>query len=310
MILRLLQRHGHRPLVLVDGGTTRIGILQEGRTAQAVHRRTDRCQHGPDRCCCPLIPAFWRWPDRCTHRGSTHRPASARPPPLGDQLQPAEEPSILGADQGLYREHPLTFPNSLHALVKRPFPRAEPPPRRHLADRWLGPMVDVRGIDLCAYDNQCMAGSTLLIATASATWARPARVWCAANQSTGIAVRMEFGATPRMRICRPLPAPVHRPATGGDRPAGGSRRWINEAKKLPATQATRLATAKALLADAAETARLAFEEGEAAATLPSVEAPRSDLAAGILVFRLFPALAGLARQQRSVPADSVVAGRG
>ena len=49
----------------------------------------------------------------------------------------------------------------------------------------------------------------------------------------------------------------------------------------------------AAAADAAETARLAFEEGEAADTLPSVEVPRDELEAGIPAFRLF-ALAGLA----------------
>jgi tyrosyl-tRNA synthetase len=68
---------------------------------------------------------------------------------------------------------------------------------------------------------------------------------------------------------------------------------INEAKKVLATEATRLAHGADEAAAAAETARLAFEEGEAADTLPSVEVPRSDLAAGIPAFRLF-AISGLA----------------
>jgi tyrosyl-tRNA synthetase len=68
---------------------------------------------------------------------------------------------------------------------------------------------------------------------------------------------------------------------------------INEAKKVLATEATILAHGPEAAAAAAETARLAFEEGEAADTLPSVEVPRGDLAAGIPAFRLF-ALAGLA----------------
>ncbi len=68
---------------------------------------------------------------------------------------------------------------------------------------------------------------------------------------------------------------------------------INEAKKLLATEATALAHGRANADAAAETARLAFEEGDAAATLPSVEVPAGDLAAGIPAFRLFT-LAGLA----------------
>jgi tyrosyl-tRNA synthetase len=68
---------------------------------------------------------------------------------------------------------------------------------------------------------------------------------------------------------------------------------INEAKKVLATEATTLAHGVEQATLAGETARLAFEEGEAAASLPSVELPANDLEAGIPAFRLF-ALAGLA----------------
>ena len=68
---------------------------------------------------------------------------------------------------------------------------------------------------------------------------------------------------------------------------------INEAKKVLATEATALAHGADAAAAAAETARRAFEEGEAAATLPSVDVPVGELQAGIPAFRLF-ALAGLA----------------
>jgi tyrosyl-tRNA synthetase len=68
---------------------------------------------------------------------------------------------------------------------------------------------------------------------------------------------------------------------------------INEAKKVLATEATALAHGAEQAALAAETARRAFEEGEAAATLPSVTVPAAELEAGIPAFRLF-ALAGLA----------------
>jgi tyrosyl-tRNA synthetase len=68
---------------------------------------------------------------------------------------------------------------------------------------------------------------------------------------------------------------------------------INEAKKVLATEATSLAHGAASAAAAAETARLAFEEGEAAATLPTVTVAAVELGAGIPAFRLF-AMAGLA----------------
>jgi tyrosyl-tRNA synthetase len=68
---------------------------------------------------------------------------------------------------------------------------------------------------------------------------------------------------------------------------------INEAKKILATEATALAHGAEPAALAAETARRAFEEGEAAASLPSVTVPAAELEAGIPAFRLF-ALASLA----------------
>jgi tyrosyl-tRNA synthetase len=67
---------------------------------------------------------------------------------------------------------------------------------------------------------------------------------------------------------------------------------INEAKKVLATAATALAHGPVAAAEAAEAARLAFDEGEATAALPSVEVPRADLEAGIPAFRLL-VLAGL-----------------
>jgi tyrosyl-tRNA synthetase len=68
---------------------------------------------------------------------------------------------------------------------------------------------------------------------------------------------------------------------------------INEAKKILATEATALAHGRMAADAAGETARLAFEEGEAADTLPGVSVPHADLRDGIPAFRLF-AIAGLA----------------
>ena len=62
---------------------------------------------------------------------------------------------------------------------------------------------------------------------------------------------------------------------------------INEAKKRLATEATALAHGRAAAVQAAETARRAFEEGEAAATLPGITVAAAALAAGIPAFRLF-----------------------
>jgi tyrosyl-tRNA synthetase len=62
---------------------------------------------------------------------------------------------------------------------------------------------------------------------------------------------------------------------------------INEAKKILATEVTRLAHGDDATAQAAETARRTFEEGAKADSLPTVEVPRARLAAGIAAFDRF-----------------------
>ncbi len=68
---------------------------------------------------------------------------------------------------------------------------------------------------------------------------------------------------------------------------------INDAKKILAVEATRLCHGGAAADAAAETARLTFEEGKSAAGLPRIECPRANLKIGIPAFELM-LLAGLA----------------
>ncbi|MCX2722508.1 tyrosine--tRNA ligase [Roseibium salinum] len=67
---------------------------------------------------------------------------------------------------------------------------------------------------------------------------------------------------------------------------------INDAKKILATEATALIHGREKAEAAAETARKAFEEGESAEGLPTVEVPKSDLEAGLGVLSAF-VIAGL-----------------
>ncbi|MFM2045383.1 MAG: hypothetical protein RLY86_3959 [Pseudomonadota bacterium] len=67
---------------------------------------------------------------------------------------------------------------------------------------------------------------------------------------------------------------------------------INEAKKILATEVTRLIRGDAAAEAAAETARRTFEQGALADGLPTVEIPSDELAAGALVYALL-AQAGL-----------------
>ncbi len=62
---------------------------------------------------------------------------------------------------------------------------------------------------------------------------------------------------------------------------------INEAKKILATEVTRLAHGTPAAEQAAETARRTFEEGAKAETLPTFDLPRSRFGQGIPAFELF-----------------------
>jgi tyrosyl-tRNA synthetase len=72
---------------------------------------------------------------------------------------------------------------------------------------------------------------------------------------------------------------------------GGSE--INEAKKILATEVTAILHGRAAAEEAAETARKTFEEGALAENLPSIEVPASELDAGVGVLSLI-VRAGLA----------------
>lgn len=62
---------------------------------------------------------------------------------------------------------------------------------------------------------------------------------------------------------------------------------INEAKKILATEATAIIHGREKAEAAAETARKAFEEGEMAQGLPTVEIPKADLEAGLGILNAF-----------------------
>lgn len=68
---------------------------------------------------------------------------------------------------------------------------------------------------------------------------------------------------------------------------------INDAKKLLATEVTALLHGRATAEQAADTARQTFEQGATAEGLPTVEVPSSELTEGIPAFKLFQ-MAGLA----------------
>jgi len=305
MILRLLQQHGHRPLVLMGGGTTRIGdpsgkdesrqLLSDAQIAENMA--------GIRRCFDPFL-RFGDGPtDAFTANNNDWLGALGYIPLLRDVGTHFTVNRMLTFDSvrlRLEREHSLTF-LEFNYMILQSYDFRELNRRFGVtlqiggSDQW-GNIVS--GIELARRtDNKALFGlTTPLIATASgAKMGKSAQgaVWLTRDRLSPYDYWQFWRNTEDADVGRFLRLFTDLPLAEIARLEVLHDAEINEAKKVLATEATRLAHGAAAAAEAAETARRAFEEGEITDTLPSVEVARGELASGIPAFRLF-ALAGLA----------------
>jgi tyrosyl-tRNA synthetase len=305
MILRLLQRHGHRPLVLMGGGTTRIGDPSgKDETRQMLtDEQIAANMAGIRRCFDPFL-RFGDGPsDAIMADNGEWLNVLGYIPLLRDVGTHFTINRMLSFDSvrlRLDREQPLTF-LEFNYMILQSFDFRELNRRYGVtlqiggSDQW-GNIVS--GMELTRRtDGKAVYGlTTPLIATASgAKMGKTAQgaVWLTRNRLAPYDYWQFWRNTEDADVGRFLRLFTDLPLPEIDRleKLGGAE--INEAKKVLATEAARLAHGADAAADAAETARLAFEEGEAADTLPGVDIARVELEAGIPAFRLF-AIAGLA----------------
>jgi tyrosyl-tRNA synthetase len=305
MILRLLQRHGHRPLVLMGGGTTRIGD-PSGKDETRQLLTDDQIaanMAGIRRCFDPFL-RFGDGPsDALMANNDDWLSALGYIPLLRDVGTHFTVNRMLSFDSvriRLEREQPLTF-LEFNYMILQSYDFRE-------LNRRFGVTLQIGGSDqwgniVCGMeltrrtDNKTVHGlTTPLITTASgAKMGKSAQgaVWLTRDRLSPYDYWQFWRNTEDDDVGRFLRLFTDLPLTEIARLEALGGAEINEAKKLLATEATRLAHGADAAAEAAETARRAFEEGEAVDTLPGVDVPRVDLEAGIPAFRLF-AIAGLA----------------
>ncbi|HTC08446.1 MAG TPA: tyrosine--tRNA ligase [Acetobacteraceae bacterium] len=305
MILRLLQKHGHRPVVLMGGGTTRIGDPSGKDDSRQLlsDEQIVANMAGIKRCFTPFI----RFGDA---------PTDAIMPNNGDWLNALGYIPLLrevgthftinrmltfdSVKLRLEREHPLTF-LEFNYMILQSYDFRELN-RRHGVTVQMGGSDQwgniVAGVELVRRtDAKQMFGlTTPLITTASgAKMGKTAQgaVWLTADRLSPYdywqfwrnTEDADVGRFLRLFTDLPLDEIARLEALGGAE--------INEAKKKLATEATGLLHGTAAAAEAAETARRAFKEGEVVDSLPGVDVARAELEAGIPAFRLF-VLTGLA----------------
>jgi tyrosyl-tRNA synthetase len=305
MILRLLQRHGHKPLVLMGGGTTRIGDPSGKDEARQLLTDAQIAANmaGIRRCFDPFL-RFGDGPaDAITADNGTWLNTLGYIPLLREVGVHFTINRMLGFDSvrlRLEREQPLTF-LEFNYMILQSYDFRELA-RRHGVSLQIGGSDQwgniVAGIELARRtDNRTLYGLTtpLITTAAGAKMGKSARgaIWLTADRLSPYDYWQFWRNTDDADVARFLRLFTDLPLDEIARLEALQGAEVNEAKKVLATEATRLAHGTEAAEAAAETARRAFEVGEAAATLPTIVVARSDLAAGIPAFRLF-VTAGLA----------------
>ena len=304
MLLRLFQRTGHAPLVLLGGGTTRIGdpsgkdesrqLLTDAQIAEnmaGIRRVFDPFLRFGDGPADARLVNNADWLDRLAYIDL-----------LRDVGTHFTVNRMLGFDSvrlRLEREHPLTF-LEFNYMILQSYDFRELY-RRH------GVLLQMGGSDqwgniVCGVElGRRTEGAALfgltspLITTASgAKMGKTAQgaVWLTADRVSPYEYWQfwrnvedaDVGRFLRLFTEIPLAEIARLEALGGAE--------INEAKKILATEATTLAHGRVAAAAAAETARATFEQGRAAADLPTVHVPAATLAAGMSAVALVVAAGG------------------
>ncbi len=307
MLLRLMQRHGHRPVVLMGGGTTRIGDpsgKDESRQLLTDERITANIA-GIRR----VFEPFLRFGDA---------PGDAQMANNADWLDRLGWIDLL-RDVGphftlnrmltfdsvrlrLEREQPLTF-LEFNYLILQSYDFRELA-RRHGVTLQLGGSDQwgniVSGVELARRtDQRAVFGLTtpLLTTAAGAKMGKTAQgaVWLTADRLTPFDYWQFWRNTEDADVTRFLRLFTELPLTEIARLDLLAGSEVNDAKKILATEATALAHGRDAAERAAEAARRAFEQGDAA-KLPSITV---DLAGGVPLLGLC-VTAGLAASNGEV----------
>jgi tyrosyl-tRNA synthetase len=306
MILRLLQKHGHKPVVLMGGGTTRIGDPSgKDETRQMLTDEKIAENMAGIRLCFDRFLRFGAGEsDAIMPNNADWLNALGYIPLLRDVGRHFTVNRMLTFDSvrlRLDREQPLTF-LEFNYMILQSYDFRELHRRYGVtlqmggSDQW-GNIVSGAELVRRTDGAQVYGLTTPLITTSSgakmgksvkgAVWLRgdrypPYDYW----QFWRNTEDADVGRFLRLFTDLPLDEIARLEALEG---AG-----INEAKKTLATEATALAHGREAAEEAAETARRTFEEGAAAETLPTHAVPEAALAEGIPLFRLL-AESGLAQ---------------
>jgi tyrosyl-tRNA synthetase len=305
MLLRLLQKHGHRPVVLMGGGTTRIGD-PSGRDESRL-LLTDEVIAGNMAGIRRAFAPYLAFGDGATDAVMVNNQDWLDPlgyiPLLREVGVHFTINRMLTMDSvrtRLDREQPLTF-LEFNYMILQSYDFRELYRRMGVrlqmggSDQW-GNIVS--GVDLVRRtDGAQVFGLTVPLMTTSsgAKMGKSAKgaVWLNADRLSPYDFWQFWRNTEDADVGRFLRLFTELPLDEIERLEGLPGAGINDAKKVLAHEATKLLHGEAAALAAAETARTTFEQGGAGETLPTHLVGQAEIDAGIAIFRLL-AEAGLA----------------
>ncbi len=299
MLLRHLQQTGHKPIVLMGGGTTKVGDpsgkdesrqLLDAATIAAnkagIQRIFDRfLTFGADAADAVMVDNA-EWLDALNYIDF-----------LRDYGRHFSVNRMLGFESvklRLEREQPLSF-LEFNYMILQAYDFLELARRHDCAlqmggsDQW-GNIVN--GVELTrrVIEREVFGLTSPLITTASgAKMGKTAAgaVWLSAERLSPYDYWQFWRNTEDDDVGRFLKLFTELPLDEIARLEALAGAEINEAKKILADHATALVHGEAAAGAAAETARKTFEEGALGDALPTVEIPAAEIAAGIAAFELF-----------------------
>jgi tyrosyl-tRNA synthetase len=305
MLLRRLQQAGHRPIVLLGGGTTKIGDPSGKDEARKLLTDDDIAANmaGIRRIFDKFLSFGAGSSDAMMVNNADWLDGLAYIPFLRDVGRHFSINRMLSFDSvklRLEREQPLSF-LEFNYMILQAYDFVELA-RRHECTLQLGGSDQwgniVNGVDLGrrVLNRELYGFTSPLLTTASgakmgktaagAVWLNPERLgsydyW----QYWRNTEDADVGRFLRLFTDLPMDEIRRLEALGGAE--------INEAKKILAGETTAMVHGRDAAEAAAETARRVFEEGALGEALPVIELPQDVLAAGLPAFDLF-ARAGLA----------------
>jgi tyrosyl-tRNA synthetase len=298
MLLRLLQRTGHKPIVLMGGGTTKVGdpsgkdeqrqLMDDARidaNILSIRRIFENFLTFGDGPTDAVMVNNADWLDELEYI-----------PFLREYGRHFSVNRMLGFDSvklRLDREQPLSF-LEFNYMVLQAYDFLELSRRQDCvlqmggSDQW-GNIV--AGIELThKADHKQLYGLTtpLLTTSSGAKMGKTASgaVWLNEERLSAYDYWQYWRNTEDADVGRFLKLFTDLPMDEIARLEALEGADINETKKVLANEATKLCHGEAAAAAAAETARKTFEQGVTAEDLPTIEVASADLKAGIPAFEL------------------------